>query len=181
MSNKEFLSKGKISSAELSHAICLIGVDEADFPESLKADEKVIVPPSVMQKISGVKTPEGLIAELKMPPNISLQGKRYILAIDGISDPGNLGTLLRTALALGWEGAYIVEGSCDPYNDKALRAAKGATFRLPLYQGSWDTLLQLPLPRYVANLEGKSINEFASKEGAILSAQQRIFRRFCQS
>lgn len=137
-----------------------------DFP--VDAEEKITVSAAVMQKISGVKTPEGLVAELEMPKNSSLLEKRFLLAIDGISDPGNLGTLLRTALALGWEGAYILEGSCDPYNEKALRAAKGATFRLPLCQGTWETLLQCPLPRYVADLKGESLYDYKAEEGAVL-------------
>lgn len=156
--------EGKNMIKELKGAIRLFSID--DFP--IDAEEKIVVSPAVMQKISGVKTPEGLIAEVEMPKNSSLLEKRFLLAIDGIGDPGNLGTLLRTALALGWEGAFILEGSCDPYNEKALRAAKGATFRLPLCQGTWDMVLQSPLPRYVADLEGESLYEYKPQEGALL-------------
>ena len=49
--------------------------------------------------------------------------------------PGKPRNLLRTGAALGWEGAWISEHSCDPFNEKALRAAKGATFHLPYHQG----------------------------------------------
>ena len=145
--------EGKNMIKELKGIKRIFSID--DFP--IDAEERIIVSPAVMQKISGVKTPEGVVAEVEMPKNSSLVDKRFLLAIDGISDPGNLGTLLRTALALGWEGAFILEGSCDPYNEKALRAAKGATFRLPLCQGTWETVLQSPLPRYVADLEGESL------------------------
>ena len=50
------------------------------------------------------------------------------------------GTLLRTALALGWGGALLLPGCCDPFNDKALRASRGAAFRLPLAPGTWQVL-----------------------------------------
>jgi RNA methyltransferase, TrmH family len=164
---KRVFVEGKNLINELPHAIAIVGIED-NFPPHLKSCERVVVTPAVMQKISAVKTPEGLIAEVEMPPNQSMLEKEFILAIDGVSDPGNLGTLLRTALALGWEGAFILEGSCDPYNEKALRAAKGATFRLPLCQGSWDELMKIPKPRYVADLQGESIKDYRPKKGAIL-------------
>eukprot|EP00466_Bigelowiella_natans_P019351 jgi/Bigna1/128003/aug1.5_g2711 len=69
--------------------------------------------------------------------------KRLII-LDGIQDPGNLGTLLRTALGLGWDGAFLLKNTCDPFNQKAIRAARGACFRLPLYtEGSLDDLQEL--------------------------------------
>jgi hypothetical protein len=55
-----------------------------------------------------------------------------ILVIDGVSDPGNVGTLVRTAAALGWNGVICTEGTCDPFNEKAMRAAMGSTFAIPL-------------------------------------------------
>lgn len=166
--NKLVFVEGKNLIQELTSAVRLFALNENDFPTHLKAEESFLVSPSVMQKISGVKSPEGIIAEVQMPKEVSLLQKRFLLAIDGISDPGNLGTLLRTALAFGWEGAFILEGSCDPFNEKALRAAKGATFRLPLVQGTWEALLQSPLPRYVADLKGKSMKELPLEKGAIL-------------
>lgn len=97
----------------------------------------------VMRKVSGMIKSEGILAEFPLPPNNCLKGMRSILILDTINDPGNLGTLLRTALALGWEGAFIVGDSCDPYNEKALRAARGACFNLPICQGSWEELYSL--------------------------------------
>ena len=55
------------------------------------------------------------------------------------------GTLLRTALALGWGGALLLPGCCDPFNDKALRASRGATFRLPLAPGTCQVLSQVSI------------------------------------
>ena len=65
---------------------------------------------------------------------------RCALVLLALQDPGNLGTILRTALAFGWSGVVLTEGSCDPLNDKALRASRGAPFRLPIAQvevGEW--------------------------------------------
>lgn len=114
----------------------------------------------ILQKITGTQHPEPVAAIAQIPSftDISLASSSYLLVLDGVADPGNLGTLLRTALALGWEGVYITENSCDPFNDKALRAAKGATFQIPLQEGSWDTFLELAASRqvFVADLHGLS-------------------------
>ena len=110
------------------------------IPQGVVGETVVNVSSSVMKKISGLKSSEGIIAEVDMPENSVFHGKELIIAADGINDPGNLGTLIRTALALGWDGLFVLDSSVDPYNDKALRAAKGATFRLPLALGSWKDL-----------------------------------------
>lgn len=54
---------------------------------------------------------------------------RRLLVLDRVQDPGNLGTLLRNAEALGWDALFLMD-CCDPYNDKAIRAARGATFQV---------------------------------------------------
>lgn len=147
-------------------------VDEMLIPLGVEADEVILVNESVMNKISGVQSPEGIIAEIAMPESASLKGKRLLIAIDGVSDPGNLGTLLRSALALGWDGAFIVEGSCDPYNEKALRSARGATFRLPLAWGNWADLEKLiqenQLKPYVADLSGCPLSKMPKSDKILL-------------
>lgn len=66
-----------------------------------------------------------------------------LLALEGVQDPGNLGTLLRTAAAFGWRGAWLLPGCADPFGAKAVRAARGAQLRSPLVTGpgaGWDAL-----------------------------------------
>jgi RNA methyltransferase, TrmH family len=120
--------------------------------------EKWLVTDAIMQKISGMTSPEGLLAEVQMPAFCSLEQANLIVALDGINDPGNLGTLLRTALALGWEGIYLLPGSCDPFNEKAMRAARGAQFKVPLAKGSAEELESLvhkgQFHAFVADLKG---------------------------
>lgn len=141
----------------------LLALDESFIPPRCRDVECVIASEDVMQKISGMVHPEGLIAEMPMPVAPSFDKVHRLLVLDNISDPGNLGTLLRTALALGWQGAFVVGESCDPYNEKALRAARGATFRLPLRQGSWSELQQLvqrnELEPFVADLQGMPLQK----------------------
>jgi TrmH family RNA methyltransferase len=82
--------------------------------------------------------------------------------LDRVADPGNLGTLLRSAQAFGWDGVYLIDGCCDPFNDKALRAAKGATFALPYAQGSFDRLQTLgSWQLMVADLKGRPPEQVA--------------------
>jgi TrmH family RNA methyltransferase len=139
----------------------LVTYNEAMIPLGTEVDEVLIVNDTVMKKISTMQTPEGLIAELPMPQPASLQGMSSILALDGVSDPGNVGAILRTALALGWQGAFILNESCDPFNDKALRAARGATFRLPLAWGNTEQLKDLvktnSLTPLVADIDGTDL------------------------
>lgn len=120
----------------------MLAVDESLFPKNFHG-EKIIVSPRLIEKICHTKTPEGIIAEIPMPEEGNLLECRSLLVLDRIADPGNLGTLLRTALGLGWEGAFLLSGCCDAFNDKSLRAAKGATFRLKLRQGGWNELKEM--------------------------------------
>ena len=150
----------------------VVVMDESLVPKGVKAKETLVVTEDIFHKISGMQSPEGILAEVEMPPNASLQGCQRLIALDGISDPGNLGTLLRTALALGWDGAFIVQDSCDPYNEKALRAARGATFRLPIARGSWEDLKQViadnHLQPVVADLDGVAPDQLKQKGGVLL-------------
>lgn len=135
--------------------------DESLIPVGVKSKEVYVVDDAVMKKVSGMQSPEGLIAEIEMPPFTQLEKARFIVALDGINDPGNLGVILRTALAFGWEGIYLIGDGCDPYNEKALRAARGATFRVPMGKGSWkdfDALAtRLNCKPIVADLDGEPI------------------------
>ena len=61
-----------------------------------------------------------------------------MLVLDGVQDPGNVGTLLRTAAAFRWSAIALLPGCCDPFNPKAVRASRGACFRMPLWRlASW--------------------------------------------
>ncbi|MEX1012335.1 MAG: RNA methyltransferase [Waddliaceae bacterium] len=138
----------------------LIVTDEQSLPEGVSYEALIVVSAAVMKKIWGIASPEGAAAIAELPAFQSLEGKRRILVMDGVSDPGNMGTLIRTALAFGWDGVFLLEGACDPFNDKALRAAKGATFTLPLAWGNWEDLNSLisknGAKALVADLKGGS-------------------------
>ena len=150
----------------------IVVYNESMIPLGANADEVLLVNEAVMRKISGMTTPEGVIVEMAMPQPYSLQSSRYVIALDGVSDPGNVGTIIRSALALGWDGAFILNDSCDPFNEKALRAARGATFKLPLGWGSWDDLNRLiktnGLKPMVADINGTELSKVQGKSGSLL-------------
>lgn len=168
-----------IEGAKLINEVChqrpakrIFVYDRTYIPPHIRCDEVLVVTEPVMQKISGVQHPEGIIAEVSLPQPATLKGLQRILVCDGVNDPGNLGALLRTALALGWDGAFLLNNSCDPFNDKALRAAKGATFSLPIAHGNWKTLQELiktnKLQPLVADMEGTPIEKVSIKQGVLL-------------
>lgn len=121
----------------------LLHVENDPLAKKIPCEESLILAPSLFKKITGVVNPETIAAEVHLPKPHSLKDFQYLIALDEINDPGNLGTLMRTALALGWEGVFLTSSCADPFNDKAVRAAKGATFHLPFKQGSHEDLLDL--------------------------------------
>lgn len=126
-------------------------------PPAVSANKTFQTTPSIIKKISGVDSPEGIIAEVAMPEIQIESHENRIVALDGIQDPGNLGTLIRTALAFNWGAVWFLPNCCDPFNEKALRAAKGATFKIPLCTGSWEELANLNHVCYAADTEGTKI------------------------
>ncbi len=129
----------------------------------INAQQVFVVNSSIMKKVTGLIQPEPIAAEIDLPQEQDLSTKQYLLILDGISDPGNMGTLLRTALALGWQGVLITPGSTDPFNEKAIRAAKGATFKIPLRQASLEEIEALLASTHhtilAADAQGTPMNE----------------------
>ena len=93
------------------------------------------LPTREFERLAGTDTPQGVLAVVDPPTwpldHIVPAPSAPVLVLDAVQDPGNVGTLLRTAFALGAAGAVLLKGTADPHNAKVLRAAMGATFRLP--------------------------------------------------
>ena len=111
---------------------------ETDLPEGVKA---YTVPEDVMASISPMEAPQGALFLCRLPEKESFVPKPGMLLLDGIQDPGNLGTILRTADALDIPVA-LLEGCADPYNHKTVRASMGAIFRTPVQQTTWQEAKQ---------------------------------------
>ena len=109
------------------------GVD-AEVPEHVRL---VRVPEDVMASISPMETPQGALFLCRLPEKRAFQPKAGLLLLDGFQDPGNIGTILRTADALQVQVA-LLEGCADPYSHKVVRASMGAVFRTPVIQTTWE-------------------------------------------
>ena len=109
------------------------GVD-AEVPENVRL---VRVPEDVMASISPMQNPQGALFLCRLPEKKPFAPKPGMLLLDGIQDPGNLGTILRTADALEVPVA-LLEGCADPYNHKTVRASMGAVFRTPVVTAGWQ-------------------------------------------
>ena len=119
------------------------------LPETLRSAE---VPTELLKSVSPLDTPQKVLFSVKIPesfPPEPLIGRTY-LVLDGLQDPGNLGTILRTADAFEADGVFLLPGCADPWNPKTVRAAMGALFRRPVWQlelaGLQDALSRNSIP-----------------------------------
>ena len=109
------------------------GVD-AEVPDHVKV---IRVPEEVMATLSPMETPQGALFLCRLPEKKDFVPKPGMLLLDGIQDPGNLGTILRTADALEIP-VVLLEGCADPYSHKVVRSTMGAIFRTPVVQSTWE-------------------------------------------
>lgn len=113
---------------------------------------------AVMQAASDTQTPQSILAVLPIQDPPFPANPNFLLILDRIRDPGNLGTILRTAAAAGVEGLLLSPETADPYAPKVVRAAMGAHFHLPMYSLSWEEIRGLirSLPVFLADAHGKT-------------------------
>mmetsp|Transcript_10722 Transcript_10722/g.23245 ORF Transcript_10722/g.23245 Transcript_10722/m.23245 type:complete len:400 (-) Transcript_10722:245-1444(-) len=133
----------------------------------------------VVRACSDTVTPQGVVAIASLPPPYDAH-RRYgnggedkktsdlYLVLDGMSDPGNVGTLFRSALACGVEAVVLMPGSCDVFSPKTVRSSMGATFKMPLlHVDGWDHCkkvltgfgVKLDSDFYAATMEGSEVND----------------------
>ncbi|MBJ8326093.1 TrmH family RNA methyltransferase [Streptococcus pacificus] len=93
-----------------------------------------VVSEAVLKELTLSKTPQGVVAEIAIPktPPIKKQGRYLIL--EDVQDPGNVGTMIRTADAANFDGVFVSTKTADIYNDKTLRSMQGSHFHLPIYR-----------------------------------------------
>ena len=122
--------------AELQTVILSEGV-EAEVPAGVRI---VRVPEDVMASISPMEAPQGALFLGKMPRQQEFRPKKGMLLLDGVQDPGNIGTILRTADAMDVP-VVLLEGCADPWSWKVVRSTMGAAFRAPVFQAAWEEVL----------------------------------------
>ena len=114
----------------------VVFTEDAELPGELPEGIRLVeVPVSVMESVSPAKTPQGVLTVCARPPAElpeRLDGKHYVV-LDGVQDPGNVGTILRTADAFWADGVFLLNACADIYGPKTVRASMGAVFRCPVW------------------------------------------------
>lgn len=125
---------------------------------------RVEMPRELLDSLCDTKTPQGVLFLARLPdmtPPRPLPGERY-LVLDGVQDPGNVGTIWRTADAFGADGLILVNGCADPFSPKTVRSTMGACFRLPVYEVGAEELPGLMeesgLPLYATALREDTVD-----------------------
>ena len=128
--------------AEVKTAVFSEGVDIPPLPDGVRA---VRVSEELMRSVSPMETPQGALftvalPEVQLPETLS---EKHYLVLDGVQDPGNVGTILRTADAFDCDGVFLVNACADLYNPKTARATMGAIFRREAYSVTAEELFAL--------------------------------------
>lgn len=157
-----FLVEGEhlVFEAKTAGVIEEIIVTEQYYPKLPKAkfdnDEVYVIANNIERLISDTETPQGIFAICKQEAAKDIEGTRFLL-IDAVQDPGNVGTMIRTADAAGFDAVVLGVGSVDPYNPKVLRSAQGSHFHLPIIRGNlneWiERLKGMDIPVYGTALQ----------------------------
>jgi TrmH family RNA methyltransferase len=138
-------------------------VAEEGIPEKLRQIPTEVVSPELFSKISSTDTPQGILAVVKRPTwdpeEILKRDDPFLVVCERMQDPGNLGTVFRTAEAAGVSALYMSRDAVDPYNPKVVRSTMGAIFRVPHfiyndYKVLAETFRKREIRTYAAHLRG---------------------------
>jgi TrmH family RNA methyltransferase len=135
---------------------------EIAFPEGLI----VRVSDEVFRHLSDEKTPQGILCRARIPAPTLAPPKGNCLLLDGVADPGNLGTILRTANAAGYNEVYLTKECVDPYAPKSVRASMSGLFFTKLYFGERTEILFVlaDTPIFVADMGGENVFTVSAPE-----------------
>src|SRR5438477_10228731 len=139
--------------------------------------------PALFDTLSGTITSQGVIALFERPSfgDLFADRDRIIVALDGVQDPGNVGTIVRLSAAFDAAGVILLPGCADAYGPKAIRASAGAILSVPVIEMTVDQLLARHLPIFAADAHGSSelpngILVFGSEGRGISDALRRVAR-----
>lgn len=165
-----FLVEGRKMAAEC--AASPLSVEHIFVAESYDGEtprcgaEITRVSDDVLRYLSDEKTPQGILCRVAIPRRQILPPSKSCLFLDGVADPGNVGTILRTANAAGYEEIYLTDTCADPYSPKCVRASMSGIFFTKLYRGSREELLSAlgDVPLIAADMSGENVFSFRPPE-----------------
>jgi tRNA G18 (ribose-2'-O)-methylase SpoU len=159
--------------------------EAAETPRGMRARRVVRAPEHVLKKAAGLQSVDrvDVVAELATPPLDGIEAlgavastATRLLALDGIQDPGNLGTLTRTALALGWDAVALLPGTCDPFNDKVTARILIALSAHPVHTNSSRHADDARMTRRLSTVDCRESSFALKSESVLLLAfSSRIF------
>lgn len=138
--------------------------DEKEMKKRLSACSVEILADTLFSKVSDTQTPQGILCVMRQYhyelEDLLKKENPLLLLVEDIQDPGNLGTMLRTAEGAGVDGVIMSRGTADIYNPKTIRSTMGSVYRIPfLYtddlRGSIALLSERGIHVYAAHLQGK--------------------------
>jgi len=113
-----------------------------DQAKKIASEDKItLVNTQVMEKISNAKSPSGILGIFPIPPDTPTEQLSSGIVLAQIADPGNMGTLIRTAAAMGHQSVVIIEGA-DPWSPKVIQSTAGTIAHVTLFQLSWEQLIK---------------------------------------
>jgi TrmH family RNA methyltransferase len=96
--------------------------------------------PNVMERVASTESPQPVLAVVSMRSTTLPDDASFVIVADQLADPGNAGTIIRSAEAAGAHGVILTPGSVDPYNPKVVRASAGSLFRVPVLEATLESL-----------------------------------------
>lgn len=175
------------SSASTSPATSAGSVENShsDYSTSIRASEMItwmnheVVTEEQMKKLTDTVTPQGILCIVRQPSYtlddiLSHPGHRLIMILEDIQDPGNLGTIFRTAEGAGASGIIMTKGCVDLFNPKVVRSTMGSIYRVPFFvtddiEGTINSVKNAKIEVFAAHLKGEHFyDEIAYKDAAFL-------------
>jgi len=155
----EFLN----SAFELEHLFCVDNLHYKNFEAVTQITE------AELKKISTLATPNNVLAIFKIPLEKKSIKEEFVVVLDEINDPGNLGAIIRLCDWFGVDQLVCSKNTVDCYNAKVVQASMGSLTRVPIIYVDLETYLQhTDLPKYAALMEGENIYKSALPKNAVL-------------
>lgn len=152
MNEKRFIVEGYHLVNEASKTNLLEAVISSDEKELKKINnvKRYLVNDAIINKIATTKNPQNILGIVKMLDHnitnlipIIKENKTKLIMLDDVNDPGNLGTIIRTAAGLGYDGIIMSPNTVDLYNEKVIRSTQGVMFKIPIIKANLQEVIKL--------------------------------------